>query len=133
MCVMRVVRVRVIAGVLVLMHTSRPLSLSSGQPVNPLPLSSHTPAASLQSQELIDWHMVHDIWGAPGALGWGHNMRWGSAVGLLSHCASTESELGQMEFPVLVMHDPNDKVVDYEGSLLLMERSLSRKKVRSWY
>ena len=86
------------------------------------------------SRELIAWHMTHDLWGVPGGLGWGKPIRWGSAAGFFDLSdALSERCLGMgqqtsISFPILICHDPNDKITSFEGSLLLFDRARTDQK-----
>jgi esterase/lipase len=70
------------------------------------------------------------VWGAPGGLGWGKPMRWGSARELIEISDSVVSIVQKREinFPVLVVHDPEDKVTQFSGSLMLFESATSAHK-----
>jgi alpha-beta hydrolase superfamily lysophospholipase len=78
------------------------------------------------TRELIAWHMTHDLWGVPGGLGWGKGMRWSSAAAFfqLADRIRTATDGGSsIAFPLLLCHDPDDRVVSFSGSQLLYDRA----------
>ncbi|CAM9159700.1 unnamed protein product [Chrysoparadoxa australica] len=77
---------------------------------------------SLAAAELDRWGKCKD------SLGWGHNMRFGMAMQMLDQCIHVEERLDQIDSPFLVMHDPEDGVIQFAGTEMLMERSPSAEK-----
>lgn len=106
--------------------------------------------ATWLKDSVIAWHMTHDVWGVPGGLGWGRAMRWGSAVGLIALSDALVALLGPpvpgggkgagakrkardggrlggaaerlAAFPLVVLHDPGDRITAFSGSRLLVDR-----------
>ena len=46
----------------------------------------------------------------------------------MQHCDSVRRDLADFEFPFLALHDPNDAVVSFEGTTMLMARARSPVK-----
>ncbi|CAN0264366.1 unnamed protein product [Ascophyllum nodosum] len=57
----------------------------------------------------------------PGGLGWPGNMRLGTGSQLVDMVNTLESRLTEVDFPFLVLHDPEDGVVKFEGTRKLMK------------
>lgn len=62
------------------------------------------------------------------ALGWQKGMRWGTAAAFSDVFSRIEEDMDDIEYPFLVMHDPDDKVCFISGSEKLMELSSSDDK-----
>jgi alpha-beta hydrolase superfamily lysophospholipase len=77
---------------------------------------------------MVQWQLDHDTWGKPGGLGWGPAMRWGTAASLLGMIECIGTVMEEVDVPLLLLHDPNDKVVSFDGSKELLERAPSRHK-----
>lgn len=57
-----------------------------------------------------------DTWGNPGAIGYNQPMKWGTALFFLDlHTHATQS-FPSMRFPFLILHDPQDKICNIQGS-----------------
>ncbi|KAJ1485074.1 Alpha/Beta hydrolase protein, partial [Baffinella frigidus] len=69
-----------------------------------------------------------DTWGRPGGIGWGHTMRFGSAVALLQMTVDTQALLPAVAFPFLILHDPEDGIIPFAGSQQLLAESPSGDK-----
>jgi len=85
-------------------------------------------SAIWKRKSLVDWHRTQDTWGRPAGLGYGDPMRWGTAAALLDMLDQVNSIMGEIHFPLLVLHDPQDGIVPHVGSLTLMERAPSSDK-----
>ncbi|KAG5183860.1 Alpha/Beta hydrolase protein [Tribonema minus] len=70
-----------------------------------------------------------DQWGLPGGLGWGHNMRLGTGLQLLDMLDDIRSNVEKVAFPFAVIHDPEDGVVLFEGTQLLLARASTAEGV----
>lgn len=84
--------------------------------------------ATWSDQEVAAWHMTRDVWGVPGALGWGRGTRWGSANNLIKISKKVQGTLSSFRFPFIVLHDPEDQVTQYAGSKKLVEQAQSQVK-----
>eukprot|EP00930_Biecheleria_cincta_P024296 TRINITY_DN17397_c0_g2_i3.p1 TRINITY_DN17397_c0_g2~~TRINITY_DN17397_c0_g2_i3.p1 ORF type:complete len:358 (+),score=66.58 TRINITY_DN17397_c0_g2_i3:101-1174(+) len=62
------------------------------------------------------------------ALGWQKGMRWGTAAAFSDVFARVEEDMEEIEYPFLLIHDPDDKVCFISGSEKLVERSPSNDK-----
>eukprot|EP00931_Biecheleriopsis_adriatica_P119321 TRINITY_DN94558_c0_g1_i1.p1 TRINITY_DN94558_c0_g1~~TRINITY_DN94558_c0_g1_i1.p1 ORF type:complete len:371 (-),score=88.59 TRINITY_DN94558_c0_g1_i1:14-1126(-) len=61
-------------------------------------------------------------------LGWGQAMRWGTAGAFSSLFARIEEDMEEVDFPFLIIHDPEDGTCLYAGSEMLLQRSQSEDK-----
>merc|ERR1719221_1194247 len=61
-------------------------------------------------------------------LGWQSAMRWGTAGAFSNLYASIEEDMGRVDYPFLLLHDPGDKVCFISGSQKLMQLSPSKDK-----
>eukprot|EP00752_Nemacystus_decipiens_P011577 g10281.t1 len=61
--------------------------------------------------------------GLPGGLGWPGTMRLGTGSTLLDMLAELDSRLSEISFPFLVLHDPDDGVVRFEGTEKLLKEA----------
>ncbi|CAM9130735.1 unnamed protein product [Discosporangium mesarthrocarpum] len=57
-----------------------------------------------------------DVIGHPGGLGWGGTMRFRTGLTLIDLTTELSSKLGDVRFPFLIMHDPDDGVVQFGPS-----------------
>lgn len=64
-----------------------------------------------------------DKWGLPGALGWGHNMKWATGLMFIRMAEALKTEFSSVRCPFVILHDPYDKVANIKGSHELLERS----------
>jgi hypothetical protein len=64
-----------------------------------------------------------DKWGREGALGWGRNVRWGTALMFIDFAKALQPFMSTVTYPFLIIHDPADAICDIAGSKLLMEKS----------
>jgi hypothetical protein len=64
-----------------------------------------------------------DTWGKNGALGWGKNVRWGTALMFIDFAKALEPFMSTVAYPFLILHDPGDEICDIAGSRMLMEKS----------
>lgn len=69
-----------------------------------------------------------DTWGKPNALAWGQPMRFGSGVALLDLCLRMKETATGASFPWLIIHDPDDCIVEFGPSQRLDDESLSKDK-----
>lgn len=70
-----------------------------------------------------------DDWGeAKGGLGWKKAMKWGTAAAFSMLYSKLDETIEEMDFPILVLHDPEDSICGYAGSRKLMELSPSDDK-----
>lgn len=70
-----------------------------------------------------------DDWGeAKGGLGWHKAMKWGTAAAFSMLYSKLDETMEEMDFPILVFHDPEDSICGYAGSTKLMELSPSEDK-----
>jgi len=67
--------------------------------------------------------MEKDVWGLPGALGWGRTMRFRTAGSLLQMTVDLQEKLKEINFPFFVAHDPFEKIILFSGSERLMAES----------
>ncbi|KAJ1495478.1 Alpha/Beta hydrolase protein [Baffinella frigidus] len=74
----------------------------------------HFPELSWSSDERRA-QAAADQWGRPGAIGWGHTMRFGCAAALLQMTLDTQTLLPAIAFPFLVLHDPQDGITPFAG------------------
>ncbi|CAN0057683.1 unnamed protein product [Scytosiphon promiscuus] len=58
--------------------------------------------------------------GQPGGLGWPGTMRFGTGSQLLDMLANLNKRLPEVNFPFLVLHDPQDGVVRFDGTQKLV-------------
>jgi hypothetical protein len=42
-------------------------------------------------------------------------MRWGMALNMMDLCSHVEQNIPKIEFPFLVLHDPEDQIVLFQG------------------
>ncbi|CAM9755965.1 unnamed protein product [Phaeothamnion confervicola] len=61
-----------------------------------------------------------DGWGMPGGLGYGQNMKYGMGIAMLDMVSFLQSNLGNVDFPFLVLHDPDDAIVSFAGTRMLV-------------
>lgn len=61
-------------------------------------------------------------------LSWHQPMRWGTAGAFSTLYLQTDDHMSQVQFPFLLLHDPDDKVCFYAGSEKLMQLSPSKDK-----
>ena len=47
----------------------------------------------------------------PGALGWGHNIKWGTALMFIRMSEAIKSQFTELRAPFIIIHDPYDKVI----------------------
>lgn len=73
--------------------------------------------------ELDDWNRFPGL-----GLGWQTQMRWATASAFATIYSRIEQDMGLVACPLLVLHDPEDKVCDYEGSQRLMQLCVSSDK-----
>lgn len=59
----------------------------------------------------------------PGGLGWPGCMRIGTGAQLLELIEHLQSRLDEIDFPFLVLHDPKDGIVRYEGTEMLFNEA----------
>eukprot|EP00903_Cladosiphon_okamuranus_P009021 g8628.t1 len=64
-----------------------------------------------------------DEWGKPGGLSWGHNMKWKMGMNMMDMVEVVYTRLADVKFPFLVMHDPEDAIVQFAPVLELMEKA----------
>lgn len=64
-----------------------------------------------------------DMWGNPGALGWGHNMKFNMGLNMMDMVAVVEKRLSDIKFPFIVMHDPQDAITQCSSSRDLVEKA----------
>lgn len=71
-----------------------------------------------------------DAWGNEGGLGFGHNMKWGTANMFLAMGPLIVDALKDITFPFLILHDPGDEICNIEGSrnMLLMSSTPEKDK-----
>ncbi|CAM9306043.1 unnamed protein product [Discosporangium mesarthrocarpum] len=84
---------------------------------------------------------ARDGWGNPGGLGWGRNMKFRMALNMLDMVEVINNRLSDVTFPFLVMHDPDDAIVQFGPSKRLAEvartpsddtRSRELKEMNGW-
>ncbi|CAM9266009.1 unnamed protein product [Ectocarpus sp. 4 AP-2014] len=68
-----------------------------------------------------------DQWGNPGALGWGHNMKFNMGLNMMDMVGVVYSRLSDVQFPFLIMHDPGDAIVQFGPARELMEKAATPK------
>jgi len=90
--------------------------------------STSDASAIWKGDGIVKWHAVHDTWGRPGGLGFGLSMRWGTAASLLGMLDTIRAAAPDINFPLLLVHDPEDKVIPFVGSLTLLENVPSTDK-----
>eukprot|EP00903_Cladosiphon_okamuranus_P005865 g5802.t1 len=73
-------------------------------------------------QEHIEMGALDKV-GQPGGLGWPGTMRLGTGATLIDMLADLDSRLPEVNFPFLVLHDPEDGVVRFEGTEKLLEEA----------
>mmetsp|Transcript_81003 Transcript_81003/g.249968 ORF Transcript_81003/g.249968 Transcript_81003/m.249968 type:complete len:375 (-) Transcript_81003:414-1538(-) len=61
-------------------------------------------------------------------LGWGKGMRWATAGTFSEVYLGIEEDMRRVAYPLLVIHDPGDKICFFEGSQKLMELCASADK-----
>ncbi|CAM9317129.1 unnamed protein product [Hapterophycus canaliculatus] len=61
--------------------------------------------------------------GQPGGLGWPGTMRFGTGSQLLDMLADLNKRLPEVNFPFLVLHDPQDAIVRFDGTQKLLEKA----------
>jgi len=59
----------------------------------------------------------------PGGLGWGRTMRLRTGFSMITMCNTLQSVVGEIEYPFFIVHDPDDGIVKFSGSLLMLHRS----------
>ena len=64
-----------------------------------------------------------DFWGREGGLSWGKSIRFGTGVQLLEMFRVCEENLDKIRFPFVVLHDPADKVVEFSGTQMILDRA----------
>ena len=69
-----------------------------------------------KSREVESWIINKDRWGVPGALGWGLGMRWGMADTLMRLISHVNNLAPQIQYPFLIIQDPDDKICNFEGA-----------------
>lgn len=74
-------------------------------------------------EEVVQQQTDLDKWGNPGALGWGHNMKWGTGLMFIRMSEVIRNEFTAMRCPFLIVHDPYDRVCNIKGSRDLMEQA----------
>ncbi|CAM9249183.1 unnamed protein product [Laminaria digitata] len=84
---------------------------------------------SVQLPEKV-WKTAEDIalakrdeWGNPGALGWGHNMKFNMGLNMMDMVGVVEKRLSDIKFPFIVMHDPEDAITQCSASRKLLEKA----------
>ena len=82
-------------------------------------------------EEVVQQQTDLDKWGNPGALGWGHNMKWGTGLMFIRMSETIRSNFSALKSPFLIVHDPYDKVCSIRGSRDLIDQAAtpSDKKV----
>ena len=83
--------------------------------------------ANWRGEALARWH-ARDVIGTPGGLGWGGAMRWGTAASLLGVIDDAQAALPGAAFPLLLLHDPSDRVVPFEDARRLLARAVSEDR-----
>ena len=63
----------------------------------------------------------------PQGLSWGTNIRYGTGVSMLSLMEQTQQLLSQVDYPFIIVHDPKEQCCLIEGSLDLLEQSMTSK------
>ncbi|CAM9770803.1 unnamed protein product [Ectocarpus sp. 13 AM-2016] len=61
--------------------------------------------------------------GQPGGLGWPGTMRFGTGSQLIDMLGELYSRLSEVDFPFLVLHDPEDGIVRFEGTQKLLDEA----------
>eukprot|EP00904_Undaria_pinnatifida_P006106 jgi/Undpi1/2625/HiC_scaffold_13.g06004.m1 len=64
-----------------------------------------------------------DEWGNPGALGWGHNMKFNMGLNMMDMVGVVHARLSDIKFPFIVLHDPKDAITQCSASRDLMEKA----------
>jgi len=80
-------------------------------------------AERTQMIELDDVNRFPDV-----ALGWQQNMRWATASAFATIYSGIEDDMADVDFPVLILHDPGDAVCKCSGSERLFELAGSSDK-----
>lgn len=62
-----------------------------------------------------------DTYGKPGALGYNVGMRYGTACMFMELQSALDAHLADITSPFLIIHDPDDKICIYDGSVNMME------------
>ena len=60
----------------------------------------------------------------PGALGWGHNIKWGTALMFIRMSEAIKSQFTELHAPFIIIHDPYDKVIS-DISVLYLKNNTS--------
>lgn len=66
----------------------------------------------------------------PHGLGWGGGMRFKTGQSVLNYVSYIKSCLHEVDFPFIVLHDPEDTVVLVQGSLELIARSSTESSLK---
>lgn len=74
-------------------------------------------------RELDDWNRFPGV-----GLSWKERMRWATASAFASIYQGIDDEMKAVDFPFLVLHDPDDGICAYSGSEKLVELSPSQDK-----
>jgi len=61
-------------------------------------------------------------------LGWSGRMRWATAGALINVLAKIEKDMRRVRYPLLAMHDPEDRITSFEGSKQLMALAATQDK-----
>ncbi|CAJ1383218.1 unnamed protein product, partial [Effrenium voratum] len=82
-----------------------------------------------KQRTMAEMEMRDDAVRFPGlGLGWPHNMRWATAGAYSALFGTVEEELAKVEYPFLLLHDPEDQICLVGGSELFMKLSPSADK-----
>uniref|UniRef100_A0A7S2UYB6 Serine aminopeptidase S33 domain-containing protein n=1 Tax=Fibrocapsa japonica TaxID=94617 RepID=A0A7S2UYB6_9STRA len=83
-----------------------------------------------KSPEIIKRNTEQDTWGQPGALAWGHNMRFATGFSLIRMTEHIRSILPEVTCPFYIVHDPDDGVCEFSGSQMLFD--LAKTDATKW-
>mmetsp|Transcript_68041 Transcript_68041/g.199814 ORF Transcript_68041/g.199814 Transcript_68041/m.199814 type:complete len:363 (+) Transcript_68041:50-1138(+) len=91
--------------------------------------SKPDPKLIARNPERTEIMELDDIKRFPGvALGWQDKMRWATASAFATIYSGIEGDMAEVDFPMIVLHDPDDAICKCSGSERLVELATSSDK-----
>jgi len=98
-----------------------PQNVSNSAKSDPSHIYKNPEDAKAELQD--DYHMFPGI-----GLHWRKEMRWGTAAAFAAIFLTIDDDMRDVDCPLLVLHDPDDKITNVDGSRRLVQRAASKDK-----